>query len=146
MSVQLPIESTRGTESLFADAAIAFPFALVKTGSDDRHVAATANVADIPRGVVMHDTVSSDDVANGIKKTVAILGMYPETLPVPASAPIAAGAQVVADPANPGQVKQLPAVAGTYIVVGRARFAVVTAGDPVSLIHQVPVAVTIVGA
>lgn len=144
--LQLPLETSRGTESLFADAAITFPFAIVKTGSDDRHFAATANVADIPRGVVMHDTVSSDDVAALIKKTVAVFGLFPESLPVPASAPIAAGAQVVADPANPGKAMQLPATAGTYYVIGRARFAVVTAGDPVSLIHQVPVAVTVAGA
>ena len=146
MAIQLPFETSHGTESLFPDAAIAFPFALVKTGSDDRHFAATANAGDIPRGIVLHDTVSSDDALAGIKKTVAILGLYPESLPVPSSAPIAAGAQVVADPANPGQVKQLPATAGTYYVIGRSRFAVVTAGDPVSLIHQVPVAVTIAGA
>jgi len=146
MAIQLPFETSRGTESLFADAAIAFPYAIVKTGSDDRHCVATANVADVPRGIVLHDTVSSDDVANGIKKTVAVLGLFPESIPVPASAPIAAGAQVVPDPANPGQCKQLPATAGTYYVIGRARFAVVTAGDPVSLIHQVPVAVTIAGA
>lgn len=146
MSVQVPFETSHGTESLFADASIAFPYALVKSGSDDRHFAATANAADIPRGIVLHDTVSDDDVAAMTKKTVALLGVYPETLPVPASAPIAAGAQVVADPANPGQVKQLPATAGTYYVIGRSRFAVVTAGDLVSLIHQVPVAVTVTGS
>lgn len=146
MSILLPIETSRGTESLFADAPITFPFAIVKTGSDDRHFAATANVADIPRGVVMHDTVSADDVSALVKKTVAVFGMFPETLPVPSAAPIAAGAQVVADPANPGKAIQLPTAAGTYYVIGRARFAVVTAGDPVSLIHQVPVAVTIAGS
>lgn len=143
MSLQLPIETSRGIESAFGDAAITFPHAVVKTGSDDRHFAAVANVADVPRGIVLHDTVSADDVTAQIKKNVALFGVYPETLPAIVSGAITAMAQVVADPANPGQVKQLPAAAGTYYVIGRARFAVTTAGDTLSLIHQVPVAVTI---
>ena len=78
-----------------------------------------------------------------VRKQVAIFGLYPETLPGVAAGAIAANAEVVADLATPGYVKALPSAAGTYVVFGRARFAVASAGDPVSIIHAVPRVVTV---
>jgi hypothetical protein len=130
------------------DAAITFQDAGVKAGSDDRHIAAINGAADVPLGILLHDQVSAGDVG-AVGKQVAIFGLYPETLPFVASGAIAAGAQVVADAANPGQFKTLPAGTGTYIIVGRNRFAIAGAQDATqpndrgSLIHCVPFAITI---
>lgn len=141
-AILTPNETSRGTATLFPDAAIALADAVVKSGSDDRHFAVTSAQADIPLGVLMHDVVSAGDYAAGTGKNIAIFGVYPETLTVIASAAIAKGAEVVIDPANPGQVITKPATAGqTYIVIGRSRFTVANAGDPCSLIHCVPRAV-----
>ena len=60
-----------------------------------------------------------------------------------AAAPIAVNAELVADLATPGYVKTLPTAAGTYVIFGRSRFTVTTAGDPVSIIHCVPHVVTV---
>ena len=88
-----------------------------------------------------------------MSKHVAIFGLYPESLPFVASGAIAADAEVVPDPSNPGQFMQLPdgnlgstKVAGTYYPVGRNRFAIAAAQDPTqpndrgSLIHKTPAA------
>lgn len=137
-----PFETSRGTESLAPDAAIAILNAVVKSGSDDRHFAATAAQADIPRGVLLNDLVAADEVGV-IQKSVAVFGLYPESLPCVSdgSGTIAAGDRIVASAASAGKVKKLPTTTGqTYIVMGRSRFAVAaTDGDPVSLIHQTPV-------
>ena len=143
-AVMTPFETDhRGTDSMFPDTAVVIGFrnAVVKTTTDDRHFSATSGQADIPRGIILNDQVDVGE-ANTVKKAVALFGVYPGTLPGVASAAIAANSELVADPANPGQVIQLPAAAGTYIVFGRARFAVLNAGDPVSIIHCLPRAVT----
>jgi hypothetical protein len=136
-----PMETARGTESLDADSgAIAYKNAVVKKGSDDRHFVAAAAQADIPYGVLLNDQVDSGE-EGVIKKSIAIFGLYPESLPCVSdgSGTIAAGAQVVVSAAGgaaAGKVKTLPAGAGTYFIIGRSRFAVAaTDGDPVSLIH-----------
>ena len=143
-AVLTPLETSRGTESLDATAAIAFKNAVVtKTGAaDDRHFKAVTLVTDVPYGVLQNDEVAADEV-DVIKKGVAIFGLYPESLPAVAAAAIAAGAEVVPDLATPGRVKTLPGAAGTYFVIGRSRFAVAGAGDPVSIIHCVPRAVVV---
>ncbi len=137
-----PFETSRGTESLDADATVPFRNAVVKTGSDDRHFALPAAAADIPRGILLNDQVDPGE-PGAIRKQVAIFGLYPDTLPGVASGAIAVNAEVVADLVTPGYVRALPSVTGTYVVFGRARFAVVNAGDPVSIIHEVPRAVTV---
>jgi len=142
MALMTPTQTARGTESLYPDAAIAFSHAVVHTGSDDHHFAA-ANGTKSPRGIVIHDLVSAQDIASGIKKNLAIFGIYTDSLQCVASGPIAADAQVVADPGNPGKVMQLPTDSGTYWVIGKSRFTVTTAGDPVSLAHNVPELVTV---
>lgn len=140
-AVMTPNETSRGTQTLAADAAIAFSNAVVKKGSDDRHFNVASLQADIPRGVLLNDQVNSDEIGV-ISKSIAIFGLYPESLPCVASGAIAADAEVVVDPANPGKVMTKPATAGqTYIVIGRSRFTVAASGDPVSLIHCAPRAV-----
>ena len=139
--VLTPFESSRGTESLDADVTVAFRNAVVTLGSDDRHFKLPGAATDIPRGILLNDQVDSGE-PGAVRKQVAIFGLFPETLPGVASGTIAANAEVVADLATPGYVKALPTASGTYVVFGRARFAVINAGDPVSIIHTVPRVVT----
>lgn len=136
-AVMTPLETSRGTESLDADTAVSFRNAVVTLGGDDRHFKLPGNAADIPRGILLNDQVDANE-PGAIRKGVAIFGLYPDTLPGVAAGAIAANAELVADLATPGRVKSLPAAAGTYVVFGRARFAVASAGDPVSIIHAVP--------
>ncbi len=141
-AVMTPFESSRGTESLDADGTVAFRNAVVTLGSDDRHFRLPAAAADIPRGVVLNDQVDPGEPGT-IRKQVAIFGLYPETLPGVAAGAIPANAELVADLTTPGYVKALPTAAGSYVVFGRARFAVASAGDPVSIIHTLPRTVTV---
>jgi len=140
-AVVMPFQSNNGTGSYIPDAAIAIENAVVAIGSTDRNCAAVASQATVPLGVILHDIVSSNDVGV-VSKTVAYFGLFKESLQCVATAAIAAGANVVADPANPGQVIQLPAAAGTYFIIGRARYAVINAGDPCSLLHCLPYSLT----
>jgi hypothetical protein len=139
-----PMETSHGTESLDADSgAIAIKNAVVKKGSDDRHFAVAAAQADIPYGVLLNDQVDSGE-EGVIKKSIAVFGLYPESLPCVSdgSGTIALTDRVVVSAAGgaaAGKVKKLPATTGTFHVIGRPRFAVAaTDGDPVSLIHCTP--------
>ena len=69
-----PFESSRGTESLDADVAVAFRNAVVKIGSDDRHFALPTGAADIPRGVLLKDEVPAEEVGV-VRKEGAIFGV-----------------------------------------------------------------------
>ena len=143
-AVFAPNEAAHGTENLDADAnaVVSFRNAVVVIGSDDRHFTVPAAATDIPRGVVLNDTVDIGE-PGAVRKAVAIFGVHGGTLPGVAAGAIAVNAELVADLTTPGRVKALPTVAGTYVVFGRARFAVAAAGDPVSIIHCVPRVVTV---
>lgn len=145
-AVLTPHETSRGTETMNATSAITFKNALVtKTGTaDDRTFEKTALVTDVPYGILLNDEVGSDEYGV-ISKNVAILGLYPESLPAVAAAAIAVNAQLVADLVTPGRVKTLPTAAGDYWVIGSSRFAVSTAGDPVSIAHCAPYLVRVAG-
>ena len=130
-----------GTESLDADTTIGFFNALVKVGSDDHHFTPTTAVTDVGLGIVINDLVDTGE-PGAVRKVVAILGVHPGTLPGVAAGAIAAGAFIVPDTVTPGRVKQPAGGSGAAMVIGRARFAVVNAGDPVSIIHCVPFSVT----
>ena len=138
-AVFAPNEAAHGTESLDADAnaLVSFRNAVVVIGSDDRHFTLPAAATDIPRGVLLNDTVDVGE-PGAIRKAVAIFGIHGGTLPAVAAGAIAVNAELVADLTTPGRVKPLPTASGTYVVFGRSRFAVTTAGDPVSIIHCVP--------
>lgn len=137
--VLTPTETSRGTETLAATAAITFKNAVVtKTGAaDDRTFKAVTLVTDVPYGILQNDEVAADEVG-AIIKSVSVFGLYPESLPAVAAAAIAAGDRLVPDLATPGRVKTIPGTTGTYMVIGRARYAAAAAGDPVSIIHNVP--------
>jgi len=130
-----------GIDNLQPDAAIAYKNALVKKGSDDRHFAATGAATDIPYGILLNDEVDAADVGSPLNKGIAVLGLYPGSIPCVSdgAAAILAGDLIVASVATAGNVKKLPATPGAYYVIGRSRFAVAaTASDPVSLEHCTP--------
>jgi hypothetical protein len=137
-----PQQTSHGTVSLDATAAIAFKNAIVTTGADDRHFKVPTLVGDIPIGILVNEEVDSGEV-DVVKKAIALFGLYPESLPAVAAAAIAVNANVVQDLATPGRVKTQPVTTGTYIVVGRSRFTVAAAGDPVSIAHCVPYAIVV---
>ena len=93
------------------DVAIGFFNAVVKIGSSDRNCTLPAAQSDVPLGIMLNDAVSTGDIGS-VRKNVALFGVYPETLPGVATAPIAAGAELIADLSVPGNVKQLPTTAG----------------------------------
>ena len=132
-----PQETSRGTVSLLADVAVGFPNAVVVRGSDDRHFKLTVDGLEIPLGILQRDAVDSGET-NLVPKAIAIFGLYPESMPAVAAAAIAVDAELVVDIATPGRVKTLPVAAGTYYVIGRSRFTVANAGDPVSIAHKTP--------
>ncbi len=138
-AVFAPNEAAHGTESLDADAnaLVSFRNAVVVIGSDDRHFTLPAAATDIPRGILLNDTVDTGE-PGAVRKAVGIFGVYGGTLPAVAAGVIVVNAELVADLTTPGRVKPLPTASGTYVVFGRSRFAVATAGDPVSIIHCVP--------
>lgn len=101
-----------GATTKRADAAMAIRYVLVKIGTDANHVA-VAGVADIPWGVATDEAAAAEDLI-----AVAFLGAQSKTLPMVASAAIAAGDMVVA--AANGKIRTLPATTGTYYIIGRA--------------------------
>ena len=132
-----PQQTSHGTVSLDATAAIAFKNAVVCRGADDRHFKLGTLVGDVPLGILMNDEVDSGEV-DVVKKTVGLFGVYPETLPFVHAAACAVDALMVIDLATPGRMKALPGAPGTYLVCGRNRFTSAAAGDPGSLAHCLP--------
>jgi hypothetical protein len=137
-----PQQTSHGTVSLDATAAIATKNYVVCRGADDRHFKVGTLVTDVPLGVLQNDEVDAGEV-DVVKKAIALFGLYPESLPAVAAAAILVDALLVIDLATPGRVKTIPATTGTYLVIGRSRFAAAAAGDPVSIAHCVPYAVVV---
>lgn len=141
-AVLTPNETSRGTESLDADATIAFSNAGVKKGSDDRHFALISTTqSDVGYGILLNNQVDTGEVGT-VKKGIAIFGLWPESLPCVSdgTTTIAAGDRITHSATVAGQFRKMPTTSGqTYVNYGRARFAVAaTAGDPISLVHHVP--------
>jgi len=132
-----PQQTSHGTVSLDATAVIATKNYVVCRGADDRHFKVGTLVTDVPLGVLLNDEVTSGEV-DVMPKSIALFGLYPESLPAVAAAAIAVDVELVIDLATPGRVKALPGASGTYLVIGRNRFTVAAAGDPVSIAHCVP--------
>lgn len=114
-----------GNVTYKTDAAITTRYLLGKIGSDAAHVA-VSDAADIPLGVITDEAAAAEDLVN-----LALFGSGEKTLKVVASAAIAAGAFVVG--ADGGKTRTLPAVAGTYYIVGRALNAAAADGDTVEI-------------
>lgn len=137
-----PQQTSHGTASLLPDVAIGFQNAVVVRGSDDRHFKLTVDASEIPLGILQLDSVDSTEV-NLVPKGIALFGLYPESIPAVAAAAIPVDAELVVDTATPGRVKAYPGTTGTWYVIGRNRFTVVNAGDPVSIAHKVPVKIVV---
>lgn len=140
--VATPQTTSHGTVSLDGTAAIATKNYVVCRGADDRHFKVGTLITDVPLGVLLNDEIETAEV-DVTKKSIALFGLYPEALPAVAAAAIAVDAFLVIDLATPGRVKTLPAAAATYLVIGRSRFTVAAAGDPVSIAHCVPYTVVV---
>lgn len=137
-----PQETSHGTASLLPDVAITFPNAVVVRGSDDRHFKLTVDATEIPLGILQRDAVDAGET-NLVPKGIALFGLYPESMPAVSAAAIAVDAELVVDTATPGRVKTYPGTTGTWYIIGRSRFTVAAAGDPVSIAHKVPTKVVV---
>lgn len=115
-----------------ADAALSTRYLLVKIGSDAAHVAVNG-AADIAIGVCTDEPAAAEDLCN-----VALLGSSQAmTLPMVASAAIAAGDMVVS--AASGKIRTLPVAAGTYYIIGRALEAAGADGDVIEIDPSFPI-------
>ena len=136
-----PHETSRGSQRMDADAGVVTSSynAVVKLGSDDRHFTLPSAAADIPLGVILNDEVDANEQGR-VSKNIALFGLYPESLAATTTQAIAAGTDLVVDPANPGNVIPIPTAAGsgTFYTMGRCRYTVPAGGGPVSIIHCVP--------
>lgn len=113
------------------DAAHALRYLLVKQGTDAAHVA-IAGAADIPYGVATDEASAAEELVS-----VAILGAQDKTLPMVASAAIAADAFVVS--AANGKIRTLPVAAGTYYIIGRALEAAGADEDVIEIASCFPI-------
>lgn len=132
-----PQQTSHGTVSLDGTAAIATKNYVVVRGADDRHFKLGSSVNDVPLGILLNDEIATDEV-DVVKKGIALFGLYPESLPAVAEAAIAVDAELTPGVGTFGRVKTLPTATGSYMVIGRSRFTVAGAGDPVSIAHCVP--------
>jgi hypothetical protein len=132
-----PQQTSHGTVSLDGTEAIATKNYVVVRGADDRHFKAVSVVTDVPLGILLNDEIAADEV-DVVKKNIALFGLWPESLPGVAEAAIAVDAWLTPGVGTLGRVKALPTTPGIYWVIGRSRFTVASAGDPVSIAHFVP--------
>jgi len=137
-----PQQTSHGTASLDGTAAIATKNYVVVRGADDRHFKLVSAVGDVPLGILLNDEIATDEV-DVVKKNIALFGLWPESLPAVAEAAIAVDDWLTPGVGTLGRVKTLPTVAGVYWVIGKSRFTVAAAGDPVSIAHCVPFKVVV---
>ena len=130
----------KGRATAVADAAFTSRYLIARRGAAV-HSIAIAGQGDIPYGVVPDMTPSTDsDLSYPLP--VNILGLNEDTERMIASGAIAIDNLLTTDAA--GQVRAIPATAGTYWVLGKAKTATVAQNDQVEAIpcfpHQVTVA------
>lgn len=118
-----------------SDAAITSRYLLGKAGSDADHVA-VCGASDVPLCIIEDEASAAE-----LPISTARLGATDGTSKMVASEAIAVHARLV--PAASGQVKALPAAAGTYWVVGRAEAAAAAAGDEFEVTPCFPHQVTV---
>jgi hypothetical protein len=121
----------RGFKSYFGDAAIS-RYNLVKQGSDDFHVAASAANTDIPLGVT---TDSADSTALDVPVTVAVFGAAAGTLRVVLGGTVVAGDFLQSN--GDGTAIKLKATTGSWYKIGRALTAGAS-GDTVEFAPCMP--------
>lgn len=129
-----PNTEPQGKTTLVAEETDGIPrYRLVTQGTADEE-AELADEDDKPVGASM------DKGADGEHFSVALLGIYPESLRFVADGGIAAGADVYG--ADDGLVQAQPATAGIYWLIGSARNTV-TDGQEVIVRHHAPVRVAV---
>ncbi|HEX3855957.1 MAG TPA: hypothetical protein VHY30_01530 [Verrucomicrobiae bacterium] len=104
---------------------------LIKLGTDENHIN-VCGTGDIPLGA----TRDGSCLAAAINVSYAQFGLYSRELEGIASGAIAAGDMIV--PGAAGAVRTLPAVGGTYYIIGRAKTAAAD-GQPVVYVPCFPV-------
>lgn len=114
-----------GRDSLFADNAFATRYLVCKRGTDAEHID-VCTASDVPLGVVNDQTISATDLSTPLQVQY-FGGALNVTIRLQGSGAIAVDTLLVPDSA--GQVKALPAGAGTYYVIGRCLQASSGAGD-----------------
>jgi hypothetical protein len=92
----------------------------------------------VPLGV-MQDEIATAEL--GEPRALKLLGQAPGTLPMVASAAVAAGALVYT--AAGGKVQTIPSAAGTYYLVGTALTAASANNDVITVNHCAPVRIVI---
>jgi hypothetical protein len=128
----------KGRATAVADAAFTSRYLVCKRGAYYYSIA-IAGQGDTPYGVVPDMTPTTDtDLSYDLP--VQILGLDEDTERVIASGAVAIDNLVTTD-AN-GQVRALPAAAGTYWIIGKAKTATVAAGDQLELIPCFPYQLT----
>lgn len=120
-----------GRRTYLADAAITTKGLLVVTGTDSEHIA-LAGTSSVPLGVALDEAEAAEDAV-----AVQLFGAVGGTVLVVASAAITAGDLVVA--AASGKVRTLPALTGTYHIIGRAINAAGADGDLVEIAPSFPI-------
>lgn len=118
------------SQTFLTDGAFAERYLLVKGGSDVAHVA-LCGVGDIPKGIA-HDSAAAAEESVTVHK----FGLHKEGAKGVASGAIDPEDLLV--PAANGKVRELPAAAGTYYIIGRATKAAVD-GDPVEFTPCFPI-------
>jgi hypothetical protein len=115
-----------GQDTKFADEAIG-RYTLVKAGSDEDHIG-VCDSGDVPLGMTGEDSATAAEASVGFEYFGAAKGTRQAT----ASGAITRGQFLV--PADNGALRDLPAGAGTYYIVGRA----LNAPDDGEIVHFVP--------
>ena len=136
-AIMTPNQCRDGVATLHGTAAIATKNYVVVRGADDQHFKIGTSVNDVPLGILINDEIATAEV-DFVKKGVALFGSYQGTLEGVAEAAIAVDAELTPGVGTFGRVKTLPATTGSYMVIGRSRTTVASAGDPVSIVHCVP--------
>ena len=128
----------RGRATAVADAAFTSRYLVAKRGASNQSVA-IAGPGDLPYAVVP-DMTPTTDTDLSYPLPVNILGLNEDTERMIAGAPIAIDALLTT--AADGQVQTLPAAAGTYWVLGKAKTAALAQNDQVEVIPCFPYQVT----
>jgi hypothetical protein len=129
----------KGRASAVADAAFTSRHLIAKRGAQTYSIA-IAGAGDIPYGVVP-DMTPTTDTDLSYPLPVNILGLNEDTERMIASGAIAIDSLLTSDAG--GQVRAVPATAGTYWVLGKAKTAAVAQNDQVEAIPCFPYQVSV---
>jgi len=124
----------KGRATAVADAAFTSRYLIAKRGAYDYSIA-IAGQGDLPFGVVP-DMSPFPDPELSYPLPVNILGLDEDTERMIASGAINIDSLLTTDAA--GQIRAVPAAAGTYWVLGKAKTAAVAQGDQVEVIPCFP--------